>query len=195
MHTPRNVQRFGSAALVARYALAAICMQSALICSALGCAGKPAATPDSSDNSSDNASGSSDGYRAASDPPAAKPASTSAPQIQERADRNKNTYDKEQTEIQLRRAARQAKANCGLAKDEAGLATGPWGKLNVTVTLGHNGHLRSSIVPAPYADKPVGKCIEKAFTGIVFPTWEGSDIDLDWEVEVMRPDAAAAKPK
>jgi hypothetical protein len=169
-----------------------MCMHSTPFWGATGCASKPAATP----SPSDEATGASDSYRANGESPAPKPASTSAPQIQEHADRNKNTYDKEQTEIPLRRAARQAKANCGLAKDESGIATGPWGKLNITVTLGHNGHLRSSIVPAPYADKPVGKCIEKAFAGIVFPTWEGSDIDLDWEVEVVKPDAAAfSKPK
>lgn len=96
-------------------------------------------------------------------------------------------YDKEETEKVLRRAARQVKENCGATKDENGKATGPWGKLTVQVQLGHNGHSKGITVPAPYTDKPVGSCIEKAFSGLSFPPWGGSDTAVDWELEVVQP--------
>jgi hypothetical protein len=96
-------------------------------------------------------------------------------------------YDKEQTEVVLKRAARQVKENCGAAKDESGKASGPWGKTNVQVMLGHNGHSKGITVPAPYQGKPTGNCVEKAFTNLTFPPWAGQDTQVDWEVEIVQP--------
>ncbi len=96
-------------------------------------------------------------------------------------------YDKEETEKVLRRAARQVKDNCGATKDENGKATGPWGKGTIQVQLGHNGHSKGITVPAPYQGKPVGSCVEKAFSGLSFPPWSGSDTSVDWEVELVQP--------
>jgi len=96
-------------------------------------------------------------------------------------------YDKEQTEVVLKRAARQVKENCGAAKDDNGKAVGPWGKTNVQVMLGHNGHSKGITVPAPYQGKPTGNCVEKAFKSLTFPPWAGQDTQLDWEVEIIAP--------
>jgi hypothetical protein len=96
-------------------------------------------------------------------------------------------YDKEETETVLRRAARQVHDNCGATKDENGKAIGPWGKFNVSVQLGRNGHSKGVTVPAPYQGKPVGNCVEKAFTNLTFPPWGGSDTTVDWEVELVQP--------
>ena len=79
------------------------------------------------------------------------------------------------------------KESCGEAKDESGAATGPWGKLTVQVKLGRNGRSKGVTVPASHADKPAGRCITNAFTGLIFPPWAGEDTDVDWEVELVAP--------
>jgi hypothetical protein len=118
--------------------------------------------------------------------PSEKPKSGGA-SVNEGNARRTDQYDKEGTEIALRRAARQVHANCGAAKDDAGKAGGPWGKVTVQVQLGHNGHSKGITVPAPYQGKPTGNCIEKAFTNLTFPPWSGSDTQVDWEVELVEP--------
>jgi hypothetical protein len=98
-----------------------------------------------------------------------------------------DTYDKEQTEIVLNRAARQVLANCGFAKDEDGKELGPWGKTSVSVTLGHNGHTKSVTIPEPFDQKPTGKCAVKAFSNLTFPPWSGPDETIEWPVEIKQP--------
>ncbi len=98
-----------------------------------------------------------------------------------------DTYDKEATEVVLKRSTRQVKDNCGAAKGDDGKATGPWGKATLKIILGHNGHSKGITVPDPYAGKPVGNCIEKAFTNLSFPPWAGPDTQIDWEVELVQP--------
>jgi hypothetical protein len=97
-------------------------------------------------------------------------------------------YDKDAVEIELKRAGRQVKANCGSATDEDGAATGPWGKLTINVTLGRNGHVKLVTVPAAYDGKSVGVCIAHAFQKIQFPPYGGStDIIVDRDVELVKP--------
>jgi hypothetical protein len=97
-------------------------------------------------------------------------------------------YDKDAVESELRRGARQVKANCGAATDDDGQATGPWGKTKATITLGRNGHVKQVTVPAPYAGKPVGVCIVHAFDKIWFPPYAAAaDVDADWDVEIVKP--------
>jgi hypothetical protein len=79
------------------------------------------------------------------------------------------------------------KDNCGQAKDDTGKATGPWGKVSIQIMLGHNGHSKEVTIPAPYGEKPVGKCIEKAFTNLTFPPWAGADTQITQEVELVEP--------
>jgi len=96
-------------------------------------------------------------------------------------------YDKDATEMVLKRSARQVKENCGAAKDETGKATGPWGKVTIQIALGRNGHSKEVTVPAPFEGKASGKCIVQAFTNLQYPPWAGSDESVDWEVEVVKP--------
>jgi hypothetical protein len=96
-------------------------------------------------------------------------------------------YDKDATEVVLKRAARQVKENCGAAKGDDGKASGPWGKATLHVQLGRNGHSKGISVPEPYQGKPVGNCVEKAFSNLTFPPWGGSDTTVDWEVELVQP--------
>lgn len=98
-----------------------------------------------------------------------------------------DTYDKAATDVILARAARQVQANCGFAKNEEGKAVGPWGKTNVSVTLGHNGHTSSVTIPEPFDGKPTGRCAVKAFANLVFPPWSGPDETVEWPVEIPQP--------
>lgn len=109
--------------------------------------------------------------------------------VNEAPTRRTDQYDKEGTEVVLKRSARMVKDNCGQAKDENGKATGPWGKVTIQVMLAPNGHSKGVTVPAPYQGKPVGNCIEKAFANLSFPPWSGSDTQVDWEVELVDPNA------
>jgi hypothetical protein len=120
--------------------------------------------------------------------PSGKPSSsggTTAPVEQPK--RRSDQYDKEGTEVSLKRAARQVHDNCGQAKDDNGKAIGPWGKVTIQVALGANGHTKGTTVPSPYQGKPVGTCIERCFTNLSFPPWSGSDTSVDWEVELVEP--------
>jgi hypothetical protein len=117
------------------------------------------------------------------DPSAAPPAPSSPPQ----RERKDNEYDKEATEVVLKRAARQVKDNCGSAKDEDGKAPGPWGKTQVTVNLGHGGRSKGASVPSPYDSVPAGRCILQAFSNLTYPPWRGADASVDWEVELVKP--------
>jgi pyruvate/2-oxoglutarate dehydrogenase complex dihydrolipoamide acyltransferase (E2) component len=123
---------------------------------------------------------------AAPAPEATTPKSSGAA-VQEAPKRRSDEYDKENTDVVLRRAARQVKDNCGLAKDENGKAIGPWGKVTIQVQLGHNGHSQGTTIPAPFQGKPTGKCVEKAFTNLQFPPWAGADTTVDWDVELIEP--------
>ena len=113
--------------------------------------------------------------------------------VQEGVARNTDVYDKEATEIVIKRAARQVKENCGAAKGEDGKATGPWGKATLQIQLGRNGHSKGVTVPAPYQGKPTGNCVEKAFTNLTFPPWGGSDTEVNWDVELVNPAEPAPK--
>lgn len=113
--------------------------------------------------------------------------------VNEAATRRTDQYDKEATEVVLKRAARQVKENCGQAKDDSGKATGPWGKATLQIMLGANGRGKGVTVPAPYQGKAVGNCVEKAFTNLTFPPWGGSDVEVPWEVEIVNPAEAAKK--
>jgi hypothetical protein len=98
-----------------------------------------------------------------------------------------DTYDKEATDVILGRAARQVTANCGFATGEDGKAAGPWGKTNVSITLGHNGHTKSVTIPEPFDGKPTGNCAVKAFGNLTFPPWSGPDETIEWPVDIPKP--------
>ena len=118
-------------------------------------------------------------------PPSAK--GGGGAKVNEDGNRRHDQYDKEGTEVALKRAARQVKDNCGQAKDDNGKAVGPWGKVTIQVQLGANGHTKGTNVPAPYQGKPVGTCIERSFMNLSFPPWSGADSSVDWEVELVEP--------
>jgi len=98
------------------------------------------------------------------------------------------TYDKEAVEAQLKRAAKQVRANCGSASDEEGAKTGPWGNTSATIVLGRNGHVREVTLPAPYSGKPVGDCVVNSFRKIQYPPYNAaSDASVNWDVQLVEP--------
>lgn len=113
--------------------------------------------------------------------------------VNEAPSRRTDQYDKEATDVPLKRAARQVKENCGAAKDETGKATGPWGTVTIQIMLGHNGHSKEVTIPEPYADKAVGRCIKNAYTNLTFPPWSGPDTQIQQEVELVEPGKAPKK--
>lgn len=124
-----------------------------------------------------------------------KSSSGGAPAVNEAPAKRTDQYDKEATEVVLKRAARQVKENCGQAKDENGKAVGPWGTATIQVQLGHNGHSKGTTIPSPFQGKPTGNCVEKAFTNLTFPPWSGSDAEVTWEVELVEPGKEKAADK
>jgi hypothetical protein len=167
----------------------------ALLSFGVGGCGKPKQADDPSNESthkppSDDGTGSTKWEGATTPPPPSetKTAGTAVPGVRavnEAATRRSDQYDKEATEIVVKRAARQVKENCGAAKDDNGKAVGPWGKATLQIQLGHNGHSKGLTVPAPFQGKPTGNCIEKAFTNLTFPPWAGADTEISWEVELV----------
>jgi hypothetical protein len=123
-----------------------------------------------------------------SDKPSSSSASSDSSSSMSAPADSKTGYDKYAVEVQLKRAARQVKANCGSATDDDGKATGPWGSTKASVILGRNGHVKQVAVPSPYDGKPVGLCVVHAFEKIVFPPYGGSsDVSVDWDIEIAAP--------
>jgi len=103
------------------------------------------------------------------------------------ADLGGQAYDRATLEVSLKRAARQVSSNCGAATDDTGTASGPWGKTTITVKLGHNGHSRGGTVPPPFDGKTTGRCSVQAFTNLIYAPFAGSDVDVDWPIEIKKP--------
>lgn len=163
----------------------------ALALATVACGSKPAKDPSAEDAPKEDETPKWEGSSTAKEDP--KPATGGGASIVEGQRRREDQYDKEATDVVLKRAARQVKDNCGAAKDETGKANGPWGKVTVQVQLGHTGRSKGITVPSPYQGKAVGNCIEKAFTNLTFPPWGGADTQIDWEVELVQPVQPPAK--
>jgi hypothetical protein len=151
-------------------------------CTGADC-GPPATSSSHSSDESTSSSSSSDtpsgGSAAASSPPEPAPAAPTG---------SSTPYQKDAVEVELKRASRQVKANCGSATDDTGTAAGPWGKTTAAVTLGRNGHIKDVSLPAPYGGQPEGDCAVNAFKKIQFPPYaSSSDVVLQWDVEFVKP--------
>src|SRR3954447_22640399 len=82
-------------------------------------------TNESTHKKSDDGTESTKWEGATTPPPSeTKPKVASTTSVNEGVTRRTDEYDKEATEIVVKRAARQVKENCGAAKDDNGKATG-----------------------------------------------------------------------
>jgi hypothetical protein len=144
---------------------------------------KSASGPDKSGSASAGG-GADDKFDAPAHPSDARPVATAEPM----PPGAKTPYEKDAVEVELKRGARQVKANCGAATDDEGRALGPWGKTQASITLGRNGHVKAVSLPEPYAGKPVAICVSHAFDKIQFPPYAGdTDAVVAWDVELVRP--------
>ena len=178
-----------------------------LVCGLVACGGaekKKAEDPASSSSSSasdetpkwDSSSESADDAKRSKDLSASAKRDTSSTSSEPAApppkQRRSDEYDKEATEVVLKRAARQVKQNCGAATDDEGKASGPWGSGSMKLILGRNGHLKEATIGPPFEGKPTGRCAVQAFSRLTYPPWAGSDMTLDWPVEIEPPGKPAA---
>jgi hypothetical protein len=152
----------------------------------------PAGTP------SDSSAGSSGGSSSSDDAPAPKKKHKSDEDSAGSGGAGDSTassgsgsgtpYDKDEIETKMRRSAKQIKANCGSATDEEGKATGPWGTLKATITLGRNGHVKDVSIPDPYNGKPVGTCVSRQLMKLIYSPFAGStDASIEWDFELVKP--------
>ncbi len=124
-----------------------------------------------------------------------KPTTTAGTGVTQAPGRRHNEPDKDSVEIEMKRGARAVKEHCGETKDDAGKASGPWGKTKVSVVLGRNGRVKGVTVPAPFDGTPVGKCIVNSFANGMFMPWNGPDATIDWDIEVVQPAPPPAPEK
>ncbi len=142
----------------------------------------PASDPDAKMPSSSSAPATKSASTDEDHPASAAPSSDSA------GSSGKVPYDRDSVEVELKRGARQVKANCGSATDDDGQAKGPWGRTKASITLGRNGHIKAVTVPAPFDGTPVGLCVVHAFDKIQFPPYANpSDVTVDWDIDVVQP--------
>jgi hypothetical protein len=140
------------------------------------------------DDKSDDAPSSASSQGHGEDAPSSSSSTTSSSSAHASDSGGKPPYDKDAVEVQMKRAARQIKSNCGSATDDDGKATGPWGATKATVVLGRNGHVKGVTLPQPYEGKPVGICVVHAFEKLWFPPYaSSSDVSVDWDIEIVAP--------
>jgi hypothetical protein len=110
--------------------------------------------------------------------------------------RAEQTFDEEEVNLVLTRAARQAQANCAKARNADGRIAGPWGEVTVTVVLNHaSGRLKDVFVDDAFDDTPTGRCVEGAFKLLVVPPWSGKDRTLERLVTLEKPAEADAEER
>jgi hypothetical protein len=159
-------------------------------------AGKPAEDPSQKAGETPPTEDPPTKWEGATPQPSATATGGGAPKVNEGTARRSDEYDKEATEVVLRRAGRQVKDNCGFSRDDDGKLVGPWGKATIKVMLGRNGHSKGVTIPPPFEGKPTGKCIAQAFSNLTFPPWAGQDTQIDWDVDVIQPpDSGKPAPK
>jgi len=91
----------------------------------------------------------------------------------------KKPWDKRQAELELKRAARSAETCPGSVPEEA-----PKGTTTVNLTFGTDGHVKSSSIPPPYDDTPVGACVLRAMSSVIVPAYSGNEETVVWDIDL-----------
>ncbi len=121
--------------------------------------------------------------------PPPKP-TTDASKIEDRPnDRKPAKPDEKLTKDVINRATRQA-ANCPQIHTE-----GPFGDFSLTLVLGSSGKVEEVRLPSDLTDKPIGKCIAKAYQVESFPPWQGSPVNETVKLTLKKADEPKADPK
>lgn len=97
---------------------------------------------------------------------------TSAKAAADSDEARRGQFDSQQAEVVLARAAKNAHQCVDIVtgKDQ------PHGEAKVTVTFSPKGYTTKADVSEPFAGTPMGECASRAFQKIVFPPFEGGDV-------------------
>jgi hypothetical protein len=106
-----------------------------------------------------------------------------ATKIEDKPNERKPTKpDDKLTRDVINRATRQAN-NCPQIHEE-----GPFGEFSLTLVLSEKGKIADVRLPSELAEKPIGKCVQKAYSVESFPPWEGSPINETVKINLKKPE-------
>jgi hypothetical protein len=89
-------------------------------------------------------------------------------------------WDAKQGDIEMNRAVHSAESCPESVTEKA-----PKGKATVAVVFGNDGHVKSTTISEPYGENTaVGKCVLRALNAIIVPAYQGSEVTLNWEVDL-----------
>ena len=94
-------------------------------------------------------------------------------------DDEKKPFDKEQAKAVLGQAARSAHTCVGVVSKDSPQVTG-----TVTVTFGHDGHVKKATIEAPFDGTDMGKCAINAMKAVIVPPYKGHEVTMDWKVNL-----------
>jgi len=111
----------------------------------------------------------------------------------ETTDEESAKFDKEGAEHELKRASLNA-VDCPNTFEKDQLQGYSPGKATVSVVFEPNGAVKNVTVSAPYAETNVGNCVVRAMSSIRVEMFEGSEVPMDWEIELKEPKPPEAGP-
>lgn len=91
----------------------------------------------------------------------------------------KKKFDKDQAKAVLGQAARSAHTCVGVVSKDSPQGTG-----TVTLTFGHDGHVKKATIDAPFAGTDMGKCAINAMKAVIVPPYNGHEVTMDWKVDL-----------
>lgn len=92
-------------------------------------------------------------------------------------------WDKEQAELELKRAARSAET-CPHSLSEEQQKNSPRETGRVTLHFNNEGHVKDATIAAPFADTPLGQCALRAMSAVIVPAYVGPQETVEWEVDL-----------
>ena len=123
--------------------------------------------------------------------PPAKPTADATKVEDQPNARKASAPDEKPTADAIARATRTA-SQCPQIHTE-----GPFGDYTLTLVLVETGKVGEARLPAEIAEKPIGKCVKKAYEAEIIPPWQGSPVNRTVQLSLKKPDtapAASAKP-
>jgi hypothetical protein len=99
--------------------------------------------------------------------------------VEQTEDEKARQWDETGADRALKQAARSAETCPDSVPEKAPKGTG-----TVTIVFKNDGNVKSSEIAAPYADTPVGECVLRAMGSVIVPSYEGSEKQVTWEVDL-----------
>jgi hypothetical protein len=99
----------------------------------------------------------------------------------------KKKWDKNQVELEMKRAARSAESCPGSVTEKS-----PVGTVKVSVTFGNDGHAKKATI-SEHEDTEVGKCVLRAMQSVIVPAYVGNEETVEWDINLKEPEKKDAK--